>query len=196
MTSTDTAAQILSEQAAALADLNPAQIVATVSQATADKLDFVKTHAMAYMDAGWDVVIETCSNEQIVAAIGKARSKTGAVNNVRAAIVEPWVMQLIETRPGEADDPQLETGRKLEAEREANWYDATKRLTGDANTVKPPKRYAPRIVPVQVDEVLTEKGQAAAGEGDGGRTSPEGDAKPAPKPRRTRKPRTQAAKAE
>lgn len=111
-----------------------------VSEAVMRRVAFVRSHAEAYPGAGWDVVTETQTDEQLAQVIGKARSMTGAVNAVREAIVIPWVHQLAETRPGSDDDPQLAIVRALRAEMKDNWYDATLRLEGRVNTIEPTRR--------------------------------------------------------
>lgn len=153
MATTEEATQIM-EQSATVRAAVPAQ-ASPISAAKADKIRFVREHAKAYCDAGWDVVIEAVTDERLAEVIGRARSMTGAVNAVRHEIVEPWVIRNIEARPGEDDDPQLAMGRAFEAERLDNWYDATARLEGRTNTIVPPRAEARSVMPMVVEVDLT-----------------------------------------
>lgn len=130
-----------------------------LSEAMAKKVAFVRQHAEAHPEAGWDVVTETQTDEQLAQVIGRARSLTGAVNAVRESVVIPWVHQLAETRPGSDDDPQLAIVRALRAEVKANWYDATARLEGRANTIEPTRKLMatlpalPQVVEIDLTQV-------------------------------------------
>ena len=128
---------------------------AQITPAMAEKLAFVKAHAVDFAHAGWDMIIEACTDEQLVEAIGKARSLTGAINNVREHLVWGFVANLVNTRPGEDDDPQLQTYREYEAELFANYYDATARLEGRTNRV-PTRKEATAfgISPARYTELL------------------------------------------
>jgi hypothetical protein len=85
----------------------------------------VRKHAERYYDAGWDVVQETMTDEQIGDLLGRTRTVTGAVTTIADAVVAPRVEQMVEARPGEDDDPQLKTLELFNAERRANRQDAT-----------------------------------------------------------------------
>jgi len=131
----------------------------TLTEAQAAKVAFVRQHAAAFASAGWDAVTETLTAEQLAEAIGNARSRTGAVNNVREAVVIPWVLGLMETRPGSDEDPQAAVARALRDEMMANWYDATARLEGRSNTIRPPRKVmaalpaVPEIVEIDLTNV-------------------------------------------
>ena len=156
MTSTEQAKGQMAATATVTA-ANP--LAAVIGQAKMDKVVFVKDHASNYHDAGWDVVTETMDDAQVAVVIGRARTMTGAVNAVREAVVEPWVRGLLESRPGEDDDEQLLIAQRFEAEREANWYDATARVRGEVNKVKPPRKYARPVLPQVVEIDLTEQAE-------------------------------------
>jgi hypothetical protein len=130
---------------------------AKITPAMMTKVVFVRDHAIHHAEAGWSVVIECCSDERIAAAIGRARTVTGAVNEVRKEIVAPWVMQLIETREGSDNDWQLAQGRRLHDELTENWWDATARLENRSNADhKPPRKEIEALglrVPASSDEV-------------------------------------------
>jgi hypothetical protein len=85
----------------------------------------VREHAKRYEDAGWDVVTNSLTDEQISAAISRIRTVTGAVNLVAENVVRPWVNQRVDARPGEDDDEELKVLDRFTEERVANSKDAT-----------------------------------------------------------------------
>jgi len=85
----------------------------------------VRKHAARYFDAGWGVVQETMTDEQVGDLLGRTRTVTGAVTTIADAVVAPWVEQNVEARPGEDDDEQLKVLERFNAERRANRQDAT-----------------------------------------------------------------------
>lgn len=85
----------------------------------------VRDHADKYADAGWDVVRETMSDQDIINILGRTRTVTGAVTTVAEYAVRPWVSKLVETRPGKEDDEALGILERFNAERRANSQDAT-----------------------------------------------------------------------
>ncbi|MCW2929638.1 MAG: hypothetical protein JWM19_600 [Actinomycetia bacterium] len=126
-----------------------------LSEAKAARVAFVRQHAEAHRGAGWGVVTEAATDERLSEVIGRCRTMTGAVNEVRAEIVAPWVAERMEARPG--DEREITAARALREEAKANWYDATARLEGRANTVKPPRKVLAALpaVPQVVEIDLT-----------------------------------------
>ncbi len=49
----------------------------------AEMVEAVKRHAEDYYEEGWDIVVECWDTADIVDAIGKARTTTGAVRKVK-----------------------------------------------------------------------------------------------------------------
>jgi len=138
------------------------ELEAKITPAMMTKVVFVKDHSIHFVEAGWDVVLETSTDEEIAQAIGRARTLTGAVNEVRKAIVAPWICRNLEAREGSDSDEILTTARRLHDELTENWWDATARLNGTAAlNRKPPKAeyaalgFSIPAAPVEVEVDLT-----------------------------------------
>lgn len=80
----------------------------------------VRRHAVSNYEAGWDVVVEAVSDDQIVGVIVGAVTAKEAIANVRDLYVDGWVNSNLNARWGDDDDWQLGLAERARAERNAN----------------------------------------------------------------------------
>lgn len=74
-------------------------------------LHAVRQHATEHYNEGWDVVVETMIDDEIITAFGRARTETGAIAKIQHDVVDLWVERQAAAGVPEAER-ELELGRE------------------------------------------------------------------------------------
>lgn len=129
---------------------------------TARLVDAVKAHATDNYEAGWDVVVETMTDEDIAERIGRARTTTGAIAKV-AELVNVQVGRRIDvlSQSGEHD---AEVAALVAATKPRRGPAKTGHPVVDRKKAAPAKKAAPtaKPAPTTVKDMTREQKRAVA----------------------------------